>query len=101
MHACSFAKATVLSLCERFKTGQVSINEFKIAHKNEDQILHLFQACSTSDDNKNFVSTAALKNAIRDRKEEFGLFLRQQTFLKHLCRYISDQSQVCGKILFH
>lgn len=93
MEACSCAKKTVLSLCERLKTGQVSINELKIAGKNVNDILHLFEASSGTNTNKILVPMTTLKNAVNDRNDELELFSLRQTVLYHLCRFIDDQVQ--------
>ena len=98
--ACSYAKATVSSLCERFKTGEVSVNELKIAGKNTNQILHLFEASSGTDRDKNVVTSTALQSVVEDRKLEFDIFLQHQTRLLYLCRYIAPQVTGRNSILF-
>ena len=96
VEACSCAKKTVLSLCERLKTGQVSVNELKIAGKNVNHVLHLFEASSGTDTNKILVPMTTLKNAVNDRNDELKIFSLRQTVLQYLCRFIDDQVQ--GKL---
>ena len=91
VEACSCAQATVLSLCNRCHTGQVSINELKIVVQNVDQILSLFQACTGIDENKNLVHMTKLKSTVNERKKEFSIFFQRQTVLKYLCRFINDE----------
>ena len=99
IEACSCAKKTVLSLCERFKTGCVSINEVNITGKSVDCILHLFEASTGTDTNRNLVPMTCLKNAVKDRNDELAIFSMRQTLLLYLCRFIGNQ--VRGKHVVH
>ena len=89
VQACKSAKETVLSLCERFKTGEVSVNEVEIVVKNNMQIIHLFEASTGADDI--IISLTSLESAIKERKEEYKQFKKYHTLLLYLCRHISVQ----------
>ena len=91
MEACSRAKEVVLSLCERIKTSQVSVNELKVIRRSSNQILHLFEASSGVDRNKNLLPMTVLKNAIVSRTKELEIFLQRQVVLTHLCRLIRPE----------
>ena len=89
IRACLSAKKTISALCERARTGQVSINELKVIRTNLNQIVELFQASSTSEEGKKLIAVTALKSAVKDRKEEYDAFLQYQSMLKHVCRHIA------------
>lgn len=89
--ACDSAKLTVLSLCERFISGQVTINEYKIAGENFHLLLHLYESCSGVDRNETSEQLAALKLAEMVRREEYNIFSQYQQVLKHLCRHINSK----------
>lgn len=89
IRACSSAKATVLALCERAQTGQVSVNELKLFSTNVNQIVELFQASSAIEREQKLIALTALRSAVKDRMDEYDTFLRYQTMLKHLCRHIA------------
>ena len=89
--ACSFAKNTVLALCGRAQTAQVSINELKMIGKNDEQMIQLFDACSTVDQDKKLGALTALQSVIKDRKAEYTMFIQYQTVLKYLFRYLDPK----------
>ena len=91
VRACSFAKDTVLALCGRAQTGQVSINELKEIRKNDNLMLQLFDASSTPDRDKKLGALAALQSVVKDRKEEYDTFSIHRKVLKYLIRFLDPK----------
>ena len=90
VQACSFAKSTVLSLCDRYISGEVSVNEVKATGRNVNHLCVLLQASSGIDKNKALITTTALQSSVKDRREELSFFSHYQTVLAYLCDYICD-----------
>ena len=91
------ASETVLSLYNRFKIGEVSTNEVKIAAENIDQLKLLFDCSIDDGDSKTIISPTGLESAVKDREEECRHFRKFQTLLLNLCNHIIGYDQVKGK----
>ena len=73
----------------------MSVNEVEIARKNMNQIIHLYEASSGLNENKNIVSITSLDSAVKERLEEYELFNKRHKQLSNLCCHFG--AQVEGK----
>ena len=90
------ANNTVLSLYNRFKIGEVSIKEVKIAVDYIDQLKLLFDCGTGGDDSRTIVSPTALESAVKDREEECRQFRKLHTLLLNFCQHVTHD-QVEGE----
>lgn len=91
------ASSTLLSLYDRFKIGEVSVKEVKIAIEYIDQLKLLYDCSAGDDENRTVVSPAALESAVKLRQEECGHFRKFSTLLLNLCQHIITYDQVEGE----
>ena len=78
-------------MCDRARSGQVSINELKEVDKNDNLMVQLYDASLNLDRDKKLGALAALQSVVRDRKEEYTAFIQQQMVLKHLVRFLDPK----------
>ena len=95
--ACSLAKETVISLCDRFKSGDVKLKEVKIVKRGRELMIKLYEAAyGLESEKRDAVFFSDLADAVSKRINEHDMFCECHSRLLYLCRQISIEIE--GKV---